>query len=539
MTCTLVTAFYPVKSKRGIDKYIEWGQNLLKLNCNIVLYTIPELVLIFKKMRGNKPITIIDIPFEDLYMWKRYKDKWIEHHLIDHEKGYHSPELYAIWAQRFVFMEEVAKKNYFNSEYLFWCDFGAFRHNNINDIIIKSFPSHKYLSKYKITFCSINPLLEEDKQLYPDNIIGNFQYKDRIAAGLWGGGLEACINFRYKYEVMLNRYIKYNRFCGKEQSIITSICIENNSNFIILKPAVLYGDSWFFFQYLHSDLENIPYLIDNTYITPNISVNIMGGLGNQMFQLAAAYAYSKKYKCKLSILRNKLTYDKRPLYWDSILKKWENYLVDSIPNTLSMWNEQGATKYAPIPIAPTNGLYLKGYYQSSKYYYNDKIKSEIRQLMKPSIQLFEEVNNKYKYLIENKERVIVVHARRTDYLAFADFHNPLSTDYYIQAIEKMITKVKNPIFLLTSDDNNYWNELKQVYPKLNNYEQYILDNETDINSMTLLQQFSYYVMSNSTFIWWCVWLSYDTKHVIVPSKWFGPLGPQEYEDIYEESWERV
>ena len=42
-------------------------------------------------------------------------------------------------------------------------------------------------------------------------------------------------------------------------------------------------------------------------------------------------------------------------------------------------------------------------------------------------------------------------------------------------------------------------------------------------------------MSNSTFIWWCVWLS-NAQQVIAPSKWFGPLGPSEYEDIYEPSW---
>lgn len=270
-----------------------------------------------------------------------------------------------------------------------------------------------------------------------------------------------------------------------------------------------------------------------------ISVNIIGGLGNQMFQLASAYAYAKNYKYKLSILRNKLAYDGRALYWDNILKKWDRYLVNSIPNTLSIWREQIATKYIPIPKSPANGLYLQGYYQSSKYFNNNRIKSEIKELMKPSRELFEEINQKYKYLIENKERIIVVHARRTDYLLHSDIHNPLSTDYYIQAINKMLKKISDPIFLFSSDDNIFWNELKEVYPKINHYEQYILENESDINTMTLLQQFSYYIMSNSTFIWWCVWLSYYTKYVVAPSKWFGPKGPQEYEDIYEESWERI
>ncbi len=270
-----------------------------------------------------------------------------------------------------------------------------------------------------------------------------------------------------------------------------------------------------------------------------VSVNIMGGIGNQMFQLASAYAYSRKYNNTLLILRNKLTYDIRPLYWDSILSKWNAFLVDSIPNNLSIWSEQQPTLYTPIPKSNDNGIYLRGYYQSSKYFYDDIIKSEIKQLMKPTTNILTLINDKYKYLTENKERVIVVHARRTDYITYADVHGPLSYDYYSKAINTMIDKIHNPIFLFTADDNTFWNELKTYYPKLNDYEHYILDNETDVNSMVLLQQFSYYIMSNSTFIWWCVWLSDNIKHVICPSKWFGPRGPQQYEDIYEENWERI
>ena len=36
-----------------------------------------------------------------------------------------------------------------------------------------------------------------------------------------------------------------------------------------------------------------------------VSVNIMGGLGNQLFQLACAYAYAKKNNSSLLILRHK------------------------------------------------------------------------------------------------------------------------------------------------------------------------------------------------------------------------------------------
>jgi hypothetical protein len=267
-----------------------------------------------------------------------------------------------------------------------------------------------------------------------------------------------------------------------------------------------------------------------------VSVNIKGGLGNQMFQLATAYAYSRYYKYELLILKE--NNNQRPYYWETILKKWSKYLVDILPNALYIYIEQEDFRYIQIPYLE-KGLYLKGYYQSSKYFYNDIIKTEIKELMKPSYELLEKVQNKYTYLLNNINRVVVIHARRTDYITFSNIHGPLSIDYYINAIDKMLCRVNNPIFLMVSDDNTYWNEFKLVYPKINQYEQYILEDESDVNTMILLQHFSYYIMSNSTFIWWCIWLSENTKHVISPSKWFGPEGPKNYSDIYEDTWERI
>jgi hypothetical protein len=63
-------------------------------------------------------------------------------------------------------------------------------------------------------------------------------------------------------------------------------------------------------------------------------------------------------------------------------------------------------------------------------------------------------------------------------------------------------------------------------------------NESDIDTLILLQQFKHCIMSNSTFIWWAVWLGNFTN-VIAPSKWFGPTGPKQWEDIYEPSWIRI
>ena len=269
---------------------------------------------------------------------------------------------------------------------------------------------------------------------------------------------------------------------------------------------------------------------------PIVSVNIAGGLGNQLFEIAAAYAYAKKEKGDLQILHIHEC-GNRPVYWESLLQKVKPYLVSSLP-TLEQWHQGPATIYKSIDPLPPSGIYLNGHLQTSKYFYDEDTKNDIRELFRPSSALEEEVKAKYKYLWENKDRVVVVHARRTDYLKnqiMIDTHGPLSSAYYKEAIQRMKEKVADPIWVLTSDDNRFWIEIES---DLGVHAPIILMNESDIHSFVLLQQFNHYIMSNSTFIWWCVWMA-NAKHVIAPSKWFGPLGPYPYEDIYELHWIRI
>jgi len=266
-----------------------------------------------------------------------------------------------------------------------------------------------------------------------------------------------------------------------------------------------------------------------------VSVNVMGGLGNQLFQIATAYAYARRTGGHLKLLHIQQNGD-RPVYWNSILQKLNPYLVSSLPHFSVQWSEDLPTMYKELPPLSSD-IYLNGYYQSSKYY-TESVKEEIKDLFKPSDALMTEVSDKYQYLLDNKDRVVIVHARRTDYLKNAhmvQFHGPLTVDYYERAIEKMKTVVADPIWVLTSDDNTFWNEVPLI-ASLSNV--HLLNEGSDIHAFALLQQFQHFIMANSTFIWWCVWLS-PAKKVIAPSRWFGPIGPYPFEDIYEPEWERI
>jgi Glycosyl transferase family 11/Glycosyl transferases group 1 len=267
-----------------------------------------------------------------------------------------------------------------------------------------------------------------------------------------------------------------------------------------------------------------------------VSIDIMGGLGNQLFQIAAAYAYAMKENAQLQILY-KSNNGNRPVYWDTVLKKLKSYFVSSLPS-LPIWSEDLPTMYKPIDPIISNGIHLKGYLQSSKYYYHPTIIQQIKQLFRPDKSSLENITKKYRYLLNERERVVIIHARRTDYITHSEFHGPLDISYYKEAVNRMLQKVEDPIYILAADDSNYWSEIKEYIPEVFSNPHIIIDNESDIDTFYLLQQFQHFIMSNSTFIWWCVYLA-DAQNVFAPSKWFGPHGPQPFHDIFESNWNLI
>ncbi len=268
-----------------------------------------------------------------------------------------------------------------------------------------------------------------------------------------------------------------------------------------------------------------------------VYVDVMGGLGNQLFQIATAYAYAKKEGGELMIHRRSEN-GNRPVYWNSIFHRLQSHLISHTLSHLDSWSEESATLYTPIAPLNKKGKYLRGYFQSDRYFYTDEIRNELKALFAPTQEQMSYLEGRYGYLLANRDRVVVIHCRRTDYVTYANVHGPLQGSYYREAIRCMLQTVSDPIVILCGDDSTYWKSIQEDIAKVYPHSTIMIHDENDVNTFALLQQFHYFIMSNSTFIWWCVWMA-TTKHVIAPSKWFGPDGPAQYEDIYLPDWERI
>ena len=107
-------------------------------------------------------------------------------------------------------------------------------------------------------------------------------------------------------------------------------------------------------------------------------IQVVAGLGNQLFELATAYELSIKYNRKLIVCINNGARN-RGTYWDNILSFFKPYLVDDKTfqnlkkkSTKYSW---AVTKFHYKEIILNKNIQsycLEGYYQSHKYFSKEK-----------------------------------------------------------------------------------------------------------------------------------------------------------------------
>ena len=105
-----------------------------------------------------------------------------------------------------------------------------------------------------------------------------------------------------------------------------------------------------------------------------IFIEIMGGLGNQLFQIFAGISYSINYRVPFKIKYNKQDIvspldgtSKRPTYWDTFLKSVSNFTYSQRP-LLPVFKERQPFKYNIIPDVGQEFI-LFGYYQSQHIFF--------------------------------------------------------------------------------------------------------------------------------------------------------------------------
>lgn len=290
-----------------------------------------------------------------------------------------------------------------------------------------------------------------------------------------------------------------------------------------------------------------------------IIVELNGGLGNQLFQYAAAKSLALYKQQKLLLGINSYYREELPdleVPRDFVLKNFTGITDETI---LEYTNEAKELYPFLIPkkiqkllpaykrniykephfhfdknfLKSKKNVYLKGAWQSEQYF--KRYSSEIVNLL----QLNPEVLSKNIELYQKNicsANAVGIHIRRGDYLRkpqILEWHGVLSIDYYKKAISLLQNKLSN-IQLFYFSDAPDWvaNELIPNLPGT------IVSSPdfTQYDDFYLMSKCQHNIIANSSFSWWAAYLNPNpNKIVIAPKKWFNKA-PYNTKDLFPQEW---
>jgi hypothetical protein len=268
-----------------------------------------------------------------------------------------------------------------------------------------------------------------------------------------------------------------------------------------------------------------------------IYLELKGGLGNMMFQIAAAKAFSlsMKTECSFPNLKNHINYLSLETEYNPKVNYCAEYL--ELPFLKNIRTQQPLFPvntisfpfhYEPL-ILKNSTIKIDGFFQSEKYFQD--FQNEILDFFSPDEKIINHLNLKYEEMMNIKTTSI--HIRRGDYIKNSQYHFVQPIDYFLKGIE-MLENVTDK-FLIFSDDIR-WCKEKFIGDKF-----FFVENEKDYNELYLMSLCTNNITSNSSFSWWGGWLNKNKNKVVIgPKSWFGPaLQHLNTEDVIPKNWIKI
>jgi hypothetical protein len=288
---------------------------------------------------------------------------------------------------------------------------------------------------------------------------------------------------------------------------------------------------------------------------------LTGGLGNQLFQYAAARRLAKHKGVEFAL--DTSDFDRRGRRRYGLERFAPRVRLATPQETLrvqdrqnqDLWHrawrqrrkllpyyrrrvilEQHPFQFDPHLLELPAEAYLIGYWQNEKYFapLADALRAELTlktPLSTPSAVLAEELR---------ANNAVGVHVRRGDYVSNAAVHQRFgvcSPEYYRDCARQLLAQHPQAVFYVFSDDPEWArNNLDLGRTPI------IVDHngpERDYEDLYLLSLCHHFIIANSSFSWWAAWLStWPEKIVYGPRRWQAS-GEFDTSDILPAGWRAV
>lgn len=258
--------------------------------------------------------------------------------------------------------------------------------------------------------------------------------------------------------------------------------------------------------------------------------HMLGGLGNEMFQISTLYALAKDRNQNFCISNKTSTITHRSdedEWFKTIFRKIPQ--VSSRPREIDYIFRENGMSIQSFPLRQNMEIF--GYFQSDNYF--SKYKNEI-------VELFLDYKNDLN-LKEFDKPTIGIHIRRGDYVKLQHAHVVLPVSYYNNALNLMAQKLgfenvqqmnETYTFVIFSDDIDW---CKKAF--FNNKNVKYMEGNKAVVDLYYMNMCDHNIMANSTFSYWGTYLRDNTDRIIIaPKNWFNPnfRKPSEWQTIYRD-----
>jgi Glycosyl transferase family 11 len=296
-----------------------------------------------------------------------------------------------------------------------------------------------------------------------------------------------------------------------------------------------------------------------------IFVKLMGGLGNQMFQYAAARRLSlhrgtevafdlsyydccpegdtpRTYELSRFAITAQIASSLEIAEISGVCRHKLQLLLVKIRSLLGLgrfprncYHESISGFDSQVLELPDN-IYLHGYWHSANYF------KDVESVIRSELTVNSEPTGRNKELLPEiaSKQSVAIHFRRGDYVSNAKtaaYHGQLDSTYYSRALDIIVERIDSPHFYVFSDEpdwvkNNVTFRFPVTFIEHNSSGQAFED-------MRLFSYCRHAIIANSSFSWWGAWLMQNSdKLVISPSRWFAKSVP-EPNDLIPAGWIRI
>lgn len=278
-----------------------------------------------------------------------------------------------------------------------------------------------------------------------------------------------------------------------------------------------------------------------------ITVNLKGGLGNQMFQYACGRALALHNGDELRLVAEGLekanavgdiyrpfSLQKFTIAGEVINGKSVPVLQRIISRIESKIFRKFYINFDSTILNKKGDVFLNGYFQSEKYF------KDIAEIIRGDFVLREELQGDAKLIatqMQSDRKAVALHCRRGDYVTHPEFGDIANLNYYQRAIAAILELVPEANFYVFSDDIVWCQDTLPLPKNVTFVSSPLMKDYEELYLMSLCQ---HNIIANSSFSWWGAWLNaHPNKIVIAPQRWSQSKDSTDFKDIIPKDWMRV